>query len=252
MTRAIRKIRAQETLDIIESGYYFDKNQNKKVLKQEIENAKNNTRFLTSEQLEVINQTIEKEKNFKTEIEVINEDSISAILRSSKEDKQHLMCLNFASAKNPGGGFLNGAIAQEESLAISSSLYACQMNAYKFYETHRKMKSCLYTDSMINSPEVPIFRNNQGNLLSEFVLCSFITSCAVNAGVVKRNEKDFATSITEVMDTRIEKMLSLCLKEKYQTLVLGAWGCGVFQNDPIVIAELFKKHIECTASRDRK
>ncbi len=148
------------------------------------------------------------------------------------------MCLNFASAKNPGGGFLNGSRAQEESLALSSTLHVSQMEVFEFYEKHREMKSCVYSDDMIFSPNVTFFRNNNGELI-EPVNCDIITSPAVNAGAVKRNEPEISHQITELMSIRADKMLALSAANKCKRLILGAWGCGVFDNDPKVIAEIF-------------
>ena len=169
---------------------------------------------------------------------------MEAILQLSSTENQNLiMCLNFASAKNPGGGFINGAVAQEESLARASGLYTSQLEAETFYKIHRGMKSCFYTDNMIYSPKVPVFRDDTGELLSKPVFCNFITSAAVNAGVVKHSEPLRVDEIIKVMAERIDKMLALALEKKNEVLVLGAWGCGVFKNSPEDIAELFKNHL---------
>jgi len=151
------------------------------------------------------------------------------------------MCLNFASAKNPGGGFFNGAQAQEESIARSSGLYPCQLSAIEFYETHRKMKSCIYTDGMIYSPKVPIIRKDSGELLDTAIECSIITAAAVNTGVVKRFESHKVDEVKSIMKKRIDKLLMLSANNDHKTLILGAWGCGVFQNDPNMIARLFSE-----------
>ena len=66
-----------------------------------------------------------------------------------------------------------------------------------------------------------------------------VTAPAVNAGAVKNNEPDNVKYIEPVMLQRMENMLKLCLHEKCENLVLGAWGCGVFMNNPQVIAEMW-------------
>ncbi len=106
------------------------------------------------------------------------------------------------------------------------------------------MESCFYTDTMIYSPKVPVFRKDKGELLPKPVLCNFITSPAVNAGVVKRQEPEKAHEILGAMDLRMDKMLSLALQQGNEVLILGAWGCGVFKNDPEDIAGLFRKHLQ--------
>ncbi|MEP0266396.1 TIGR02452 family protein [Dokdonia sp.] len=239
MQKSLRKITAKETLAITEQGFYLNTNQERVDIKEIQQNAVSNTVFYTSENLDNTLESIVLEPNYETIFEVVEETTIQGILRNISEGNTNPMCLNFASAKNPGGGFFNGAQAQEESIARSSGLYPCQMSAFDFYETHRAMKSCMYTDGMIYSPEVPIIRKDNGELLDTPVLSSIITSAAVNTGVVKRFEIDRIDEIEEIMKRRIDKLLGLSAMMNHKTLILGAWGCGVFQNEPQMIAQLF-------------
>lgn len=235
---------AKDTLEILAKKFYINPNRDKVELDQEIENCKKDTILCSSEELSVSAENVDIKNNFETQIEVWNCSSLKAILQLAKEeDQKKLMCLNFASAKNPGGGFISGAEAQEESLARTSALYVSQLQAENFYKTHRGMKSCFYTDHMIYSPGVPVFRKDKGELLEKPVLCNFITSAAVNAGVVKRQEPEKVKDILHAMDKRMDKMFALALEEGNETLILGAWGCGVFRNDPKEIKELFKKYL---------
>jgi len=89
--------------------------------------------------------------------------------------------LNFASATHPGGGFLSGARAQEEYLARSSGLYAC-IRDNPMYAFHRSRSDPHYTNYAVYSPEVPVFRSDDGSLLDEPYTVGIITSPAVNAG----------------------------------------------------------------------
>ncbi|MEO7715190.1 MAG: TIGR02452 family protein [Capsulimonas sp.] len=149
------------------------------------------------------------------------------------------MALNFASAKNPGGGFLNGSQAQEESLARSSGLYPCLLKKRLMYDHHRQLGTCLYSDHMIYSPRVPVIRDDDGVLLETAYMASFITSPAVNAGAVRRNEPHNVALIRPTLAARLHKVLWVAYERGHDTLILGAWGCGVFQNDPVMIADLF-------------
>ncbi|MBB4806967.1 uncharacterized protein (TIGR02452 family) [Chryseobacterium defluvii] len=235
---------AKDTLEILAQKYYINTENTKVDLEKELETCKKETRLFISEELSELTDNEMSETRFETEIEVWNCSSLQAILRlAEEEDQEKIMCLNFASAKNPGGGFISGAEAQEESLARTSALYATQLEAESFYKTHRGMKSCFYTDSMIYSPKVPVFRKDKGELLTKPVFCNFITSAAVNAGVVKQQEPERVKEIFGAMDIRMDKMLALALNQGNETLILGAWGCGVFRNDPKEIAELFRKHL---------
>ncbi|HVF84612.1 MAG TPA: TIGR02452 family protein, partial [Abditibacteriaceae bacterium] len=160
-------------------------------------------------------------------------------LASSNKGNARTLCLDFASAKNPGGGFLAGSQAQEESLARSSALYICQLSQPAMYDFHRRLGTCLYSDHMILSPDVPVFRDDDGALLETPFLSSFVTSPAVNAGAVRRNEPQNVALIEPTMRQRLRKVLLLARAFEYSNLVLGAWGCGVFQNEADYIARLF-------------
>ena len=147
--------------------------------------------------------------------------------------------LNFASARNPGGGFLSGSQAQEESLARASALYAAISRMTEYYEVNRRHRSALYTDHMIYSPRVPVFRDDDDHLIDEPWCVSMITAPAVNAGAVRSNEPENRSRIPEVMGRRIEYVLALAAHHGHDALVLGAWGCGVFANEPREVARLF-------------
>ncbi|MEY3444889.1 MAG: hypothetical protein RLZZ519_3170 [Bacteroidota bacterium] len=155
------------------------------------------------------------------------------------QNLENVACLNFASAKNPGGGFLGGSQAQEEALSRASGLYASLLRKPEYYEFNRKTGTCLYSDYMIWSPQVPIFRNDFDELLDVPYCASIITAPAVNAGCIRQNEPKKASEIKRVMVARAEKVLALAVAQDVENLVLGAWGCGVFANDPKEVAEIF-------------
>ena len=119
-----------------------------------------------------------------TRISVVNGTSLASARSIAMRTGATPLVLNFASAKNPGGGFLNGARAQEESLARASALYPTIVNS-PMYAHHRAHGDCMYTSWMIYSPAVPVFRDDDTNaLLEEPYACAFLTTPAPNAGVV--------------------------------------------------------------------
>jgi uncharacterized protein (TIGR02452 family) len=231
------------TLQVLDKKEYTNENNELVSIKKEIDYCLKNTEFYESEALDTLVNNTTITSNFNTSIELWISSSVNAIIKLYEEGFTEIMCLNFASAKNPGGGFINGADAQEESLARASALYSSQLQAKKYYDIHRNMKSCVYTDSMIFSPKTPLFNTDKGKMLEKPILCNFITSAAVNTGVVKRVEPELEDEIENIMRKRIAKVFALAYSKKMEVLVLGAWGCGVFRNDPNLIAKLFKEQL---------
>ena len=170
-------------------------------------------------------------------IEVTDETTLAAARRLAAAGLS-AVALVFASARNPGGGFLNGAQAQEESCARGSALYACQTTRQgaAFYEANRAGTSCLYSDHAIWSPRVPVFRDD-ADALTAPALVSFITSPAPNAGV----ERSRGTGEGAIRDALVgrERIIAIAALHGHASIVLGAFGCGVFKNDPSVVAEVF-------------
>ncbi|MCO5997039.1 TIGR02452 family protein [Actinoallomurus rhizosphaericola] len=151
--------------------------------------------------------------------------------------------LNFASARNPGGGYLGGARAQEEDLCRHSLLYPCLLRAPEYYEAHRASRDLLYSDRVIWSPDVPVHRGNDGELLPAPYPVSFLTCPAPNTGEALRRDPAVADRIPAVLRARARRVLSVAAHHGARRLVLGAWGCGVFRNDPRQVAEAFHAHL---------
>lgn len=156
----------------------------------------------------------------------------------------HIACLNFASARNPGGGFLGGAQAQEEALARASALYHCLLAAPEYYERNRGNRSAVYLDLVIFSPQVPFFRTDAGDLLKKPVLASVITAPAPNRGAVAENEPGNLPLIETALRRRAEMVLHIAQAHGVERIVLGAWGCGVFRNDAVKVASVFANLIK--------
>lgn len=106
------------------------------------------------------------------------------------------------------------------------------------YRAHAGTRGGFYTNSAIDSPGVPVFRDDDGDLLGEPYRCAFVTSPAVNAGAMRVKGRDL---IPNEMRERIRKVLHVMPGHGHDAAVLGAWGCGVFRNDPEVIADLFRE-----------
>jgi uncharacterized protein (TIGR02452 family) len=203
------------------------------------------TRLYLPEELERIRiDTLAKPASvLPTTVEVVNETTLAGIARVLADGDGPVAALNFASAKNPGGGFLGGSQAQEESLARSSALYASLLRANGYYEHHRQSRSLLYSDAIILSPDCPIFRTDDGALLEEPRLATFLTCASPNAGAISKNRPDELARIGATFRRRSDYILALAASRGYKSLVLGAWGCGVFRNDPQTVASVFANHL---------
>ncbi|QTE02541.1 TIGR02452 family protein [Streptomyces cyanogenus] len=173
----------------------------------------------------------------RTVFEVTGESSLEAARRLADAP---VAVLNFASARNPGGGYLNGAQAQEEALCRASALHTCLLTARAFYDHHRADRDPFYTDRVIHSPAVPVFRDDRGVLLAEPYHAGFLTAAAPNAGVIRRTAPERAAELPGALAVRAERVLETAAAHGYRRLVLGAWGCGVFQNDPAQVAHAFR------------
>ncbi|MDF2936415.1 MAG: hypothetical protein K0Q90_1788 [Paenibacillaceae bacterium] len=242
--REVRSKIAQETLNIIENGAYLNQDGARVEVKPEIEAAVKNSKLYTPGMLPEIKLGAEAGvgKSASPEIEITDESTLAAAQRLVQvEGVAETVCLNFASAKNPGGGFLGGSQAQEESLARSSALYPSISQMEEMYRHNRNLKTCLYSDHMIYSPKVPVFREDRGGLLERPYVVSMITAPAVNAGVVREREPEHVERIAPVMLERTRFILSVAAHHGEKAIVLGAFGCGVFRNIPSEVAGWFKQ-----------
>ena len=222
----------QETVAILRAGGYDSPSGVRVRIAQEVECARTQSRLYRPDEFSK-GPPASLAGPAGTVIEVTEESTIAAARRLEAENP---CCLNFASARHPGGGFLSGARAQEESLARASALYACIAGMTEMYDFNRARRTCLYSDYMIYSPRVPVFRDSEGTLLETPYFTSFLTAAAVNAGALHQDEQPLLES---VMRQRAEKVLRAANHQGHATVVLGAWGCGAFRNDPDTIARIF-------------
>jgi uncharacterized protein (TIGR02452 family) len=172
-------------------------------------------------------------------VEVTNETTLAAARRIVHElgASEAVAALDFASATKPGGGYRNGAEAQEGSLARASALGTCLERVPAFYEHHQRHRHPLYTDRVICSPGVPVFRDDSGRLLGEPYPVTFLTAAAPNAGALA--DRGWTGDLDTAVRQRARRVLAVAAGHGHRQLVLGAWGCGVFRNDPAHVATVF-------------
>ena len=226
---------AKETVSICDAGKYETSCGKQVVIADAIKTAVKGTVMYSPENLPPVpglGALVE------TNIEVAKETTFRGLARLAARGG-HVACLNFASARKPGGGFLGGAPAQEEALARASALYPCLLAAPEYYERNRANRSAIYLDLMIYSPQVPFFRNDGGDLLEKPTLASVLTAPAPNRGAVAHNERRNLSLVEAALRRRAEMILHIAQAHRVDGLVLGAWGCGVFRNDPGQVASIF-------------
>ena len=238
MDRERLKALAQETLEISRAGRYT---LGDRVIPLD---AARPTELWTAPDLDrLVRETARPAEGPSAAIEVRGEGTVDAIFRLSGGARlcPKMGVLDFASAKNPGGGFLNGSVAQEECLAFCSDLYHTQTTGQgpRYYAINRASRDPVYTDTMLIG-DVTFFRTSGFALSPSPVTCPVITAPAVNMGIVLRNG-DSVERAKEVMQGRMRKILALFARWGCTDLILGAYGCGVFRNDPEDVARFWQE-----------
>jgi uncharacterized protein (TIGR02452 family) len=228
---------AASTLAIVDAGSYVAPSGRRIDLAAAIAEAVGGTLLYRPAELQALVEASARPGGGTPRIEVTGETTSAAARRLASEGR--VAALNFASAKNPGGGFLGGARAQEEDLARASALYTCQLTQRDYYDANRACESMLYTDHIIYSPGVPFFRDDRLELLEEPYRCSIVTAPAPNAGEALRRDPGARPAIARVLQRRAAMVLAVAAEQQERSLVLGAWGCGVFRNEPAEVAAVF-------------
>ncbi len=172
-------------------------------------------------------------------IKVLNCMTSQAIF-DVKHTNKTLCALNFASFKNPGGGFYRGTMAQEEALCHDSFLYNVLIEFVDDYYTENRLdlNHSLYYDRALYSKDI-LFFDELGNSYKTDIL----TCAAPNYREAKRHHITIEEN-NEILKKRIRYILDIASKENVDIFILGAWGCGVFGQDPLVVASCFKELLD--------
>lgn len=167
------------------------------------------------------------------EMTVLNIDSTAAVMQFPGA-----ALLNFASYRHPGGGFITGAWAQEEAICHDSTLYNVLCEFDDFYaENEKKLNNSLYTDRAIFSPKIVFERDGKS------AECSVITCASPNFSAA-RGRGITAGQNEAALKQRVDFVITIAEENGCDTVILGAWGCGVFGQDPRLVSRLFKERLE--------
>ena len=164
-------------------------------------------------------------------------DSVSAVFAHIDDGKVAL--LDFASYRHPGGGYDNGAWAQEEAICAESDLFNV-LDAMRphYYDANQKaINRSLYADKGMYVPDI-VFERGESAVFADVIVCA-----APNSGAAMKNGVLWDECIN-AMRSRIESVMRMAAVNEPDCLILGAFGCGVFRNSPEDVANMFKEWME--------
>lgn len=195
---------------------------------------------MTKEERIKINEEVESYPHFpgvcvfinerkRTKITVVNEDCLVVAKRL-----QNPLVLVMASQKNPGGGVLSGARAQEEDVFRRTNLIKIIPAIKPEYPlvTDNKGIYCFDVDVLRDTEE------NNYAVIDPYKISAFIIP-ALN----QRSNDRFADDYWNKMGERVRTIFEAAKLYDHRNLVLGAFGCGVFGNDPWKVSAVFRNVI---------
>lgn len=252
--------RREQNKEIFEDAMRLCKRNNR--LKQAIESSKEKQYFVAGEE----ELTTEEGRRFDTPAKVTVSKKRSLQAAGNKEYEGLRVCVhNFASATNPGGGVVNGSSAQEECICRCSTLYPnINANAVRgaFHENHKQLLrqgvlDATYNDDCIFTPEVVVFKTDDEKCRTmeqtQWYVVDVITCAAPNlrkkpSNAMNPNSGINAVTVSderlqELHENRLRRILSIAKKEQEDVVILGAFGCGAFQNPPEIVAKAYQNVI---------
>ena len=231
--------------------------------------CKENTRLKAAIRNSIKNQKLILENDTIPEIDKKKYEESAQVIVSKKRSyeaafayKDQRVCVhNFASASNPGGGVTRGSNAQEECLCRCSDLYFCLNTSEMwngFYKPHRNAKNPIHNDDIIYTPDVVVFKTDTAypKLMNEsdWYNVNVITCAAPNlrerpSNMFNTGDGNDAIKISDedlklIHEKRLRRILDVAAIEGNEVVILGAFGCGAFSNNPTVVARAARNMIE--------
>ena len=158
--------------------------------------------------------------------------------------------LNFADALVPGGLVLVGATTQEENICRCSNLYAaltCKKAKNLYYLENAKTsfdnRHGVYLDNVIYARDVLFFKDDETYEDVEPYYMDVITCPAPSVKLPQ--EKEY-----EIIKRRVTEIIKSAILNKVDNLILGAWGCGAFGQNPDVVSKAFMEVVTTYSAFD--
>ena len=192
----------------------------------------------------------------KTVVTVSGDRSFEAAMRLHREDPSaRIAVMNFANSITPGGGVTKGSNAQEECLCRTSTLYPLiyRKSLYDaYYKQHKDLKSARATDALIYTPDVVVCKTDEAlpkrMPREQWIIVDVITVAApdlrdqpnVHFDLIGGGDKMTKFEQFGYHVKRAIHILTCAAAMNADVLVLGAFGCGAFNNDPETVARAYK------------
>ena len=222
----------------------YSKCQSNPVLSQSIQQSINSTKLYLEGNIFNLTNTPIKSKDYN--ITISPDRTLNAIYKHflKYNIKGKFGVLNFASAKHPGGGVCTGARSQEESICRASTLYPCLKTQFledNYYSYHMTLKK-QYSDRIIYIPNVTVFKTDDDiyckMLDAKFWYNIDIITCAAHN---QRAYKLPYEELKKINYNKIKAIIESAVENNVDNLIMGAYGCGAFGNDPQMVSKIFKK-----------
>ena len=187
---------------------------------------------------------IPKIKSDQPNVLVIEDTTFHAAQQYALKGDRKIAVLNFANAFSPGGGVLQGQMAQEECLCRSSNLYESLTMPYilkHYYQWNGKHCGDKGTDAVIYSPGVTVFKTDDEipEKMEDWFQTDVLTCAAPYYDPGKRKPIS-REELQQIFTKRIKNILEVAAANQVDILVLGAFGCGAFNNPPELVSETFR------------
>ena len=221
------------------------------VLSASVMEAKKRTEVFDEHNYPAFHRPTREEK-----ITVTRHRSFEAAMKLHKENPiARIAVMNFASAIHPGGGVQSGSGAQEECLCRCSTLYPLldrESLRKSFYQRHYNLHSSKATDTLIYTEGVVVCKTDTGYPErmppEDWFMVDVMTVAAPD---LRRKSNPYAELLdngavmndAELFGYHVRRaihMLTVAASKGADILVLGAFGCGAFQNNPEVVAKAYQ------------
>jgi len=251
----VKELRAQEyrnTIEIVNQGFYTTED-GKRLTFPILTQMEHETAFY-SQEFRVDDIPSRKEE---TKFVVRNVDCLEEGVRLTREGYNPAV-LNMASRRNPGGGVMTGAGAQEETLFRRTNLFRSLYQFTEYFIDHvwyKKYITPVRTGERyplnrdfggVYTPGALLFREDEQHgykLMDTPERLSFIAVAGINRPELK-DATHLADSMKAGTKNKMRTILRIGLRHGHDSLVLGALGCGAFCNPPSHIAQLFHEVFE--------